>query len=163
MNSYEVLQTITEVAIALVGFSGIIAVLGHRGRGRWSDAEIVQLRTLVEPGIVVLFVSFFPAILQLAFSSEEVAWRVSNGLLATGQLANVVAFLRRSSKTGTTRFQQWLVAITFIAMGAHFLTAIGYISNYELVFILGLMLGLVVSTYNFLLLLFSVKGNDESA
>lgn len=161
MNAYEVLQTISEVAIALVGFSGVVAVLGHRGRGRWSDAEIVQLRTLVEPGIVVLFASFLPAMLVILLASEEVAWRISNGLLATGQLVNVVAFLARSKETGTTRVHQGLVVITFIVMGAHFLTAFGVISNYKLVFILGLVLGLIVSTYNFLLLLFPRDRNNE--
>jgi hypothetical protein len=158
MDPYGILQTIAEIAIAIVGFSGVVAVLGHRGSGKWSDTEIVRLRTLVEPGIVVLFASFLPPVLHLALASEELAWRISNGVLASGQLANVVAFLVRSNRTTTTRFHHALVIVTFVAMGAHFLTAFGYISNFILVFILGLGLGMVVSTYNFLLLLFGVKG-----
>lgn len=160
MDPYGTLQTISEIAIAIVGFSGVVAVLGHRTSRNWSDQEIVQLRTLVEPGIVVLFASFLPQVLNFALASEEWAWRISNAALATGQLANVVAFLVRSNRTGTTQFHRFLVIITFVAMGAHTLAAIGYISNFVLVFILGLGLGLVVSTYNFLLLLFGVKRDE---
>lgn len=160
VDPYEVLRTVSEVAIAIVGFSGVVAVLGHRTDRKWSDIEVVRLRTLVEPGIVVLFASFLPQVLHVALASEELAWRVSNGVLASGQMANVVAFLVRSNRTGTTRFHQLLVIVTFVAMAAHFLAAFGAISNYILVFILGLGLGMVVSTYNFLLLLFGAKGES---
>jgi hypothetical protein len=34
MDPYGILQTIAEIAIAVVGFSGVVVVLGHRGSGK---------------------------------------------------------------------------------------------------------------------------------
>lgn len=155
MKSYELLQTIGEVAVALVGFSGVVAVLGHRGRGSWSPAELLQLRTLVEPGLVALFGSLLPGTVRLAFESEAMVWRLSSATLALLGVAGVVAFVARSRSATTTHGQRVLLVLAVLAVGAQMLAAAGVLVQYELVFVLGLMLALVVAAYNFLLLLFS--------
>jgi hypothetical protein len=155
MQSYELLQTIGEVAVALVGFSGVVAVLGHRGRGSWSSEERLQLRTLVEPGLVALFGSLLPGTVGLALESEAMVWRLSSATLALLGVAGVVAFVTRSRSTTTTTGQRVLLALAVLAVGAQLLAAGGVLVQYELVFVLGLMLALVVAAYNFLLLLFS--------
>ena len=35
----NVLFTISEIAVALIGFSGVVTVLGHCGQGDWQAAE----------------------------------------------------------------------------------------------------------------------------
>src|SRR5215831_4095097 len=74
MDPSGLLSTIGEIAVALVGFSGVVAVLGQRGRGDWSSEELLQLRTLVEPGLVAVFGSLLPGIAHLAFESDAIAW-----------------------------------------------------------------------------------------
>ena len=37
-------ETIAEIAVALTGFAGVIAILGHRGRRDWSPSEVVLLK-----------------------------------------------------------------------------------------------------------------------
>ena len=156
MQSHEILQTISEVAVALAGFSGVVAVLGRRGRGDWSSAELLQLRTLVEPSLVALFGSFFPGTFRLASQSEVLVWRLSNGALALLGLAAVAAFIARSRFAGTTAGQRILLVFCVLAIGAQFLAACGVLVHYELIFVLSLILALVVAAYNFLLLLFSM-------
>lgn len=50
----DYLFTIAEIAVALIGFSGVVAVLGHRGKGSWQPAERVRLLALTEPSIIAL-------------------------------------------------------------------------------------------------------------
>jgi hypothetical protein len=136
MQSSEILQTIAEVAVALAGFSGVVAVLGQRGRGNWSSEEILQLRTLVEPSL------------------EPLVWRLSNAALASLGLAAGAAFIARSRFASTTTGQRVLFGLALLAIGAQLLAAVGAFGRYELVFVIGLIVALVVAAYNFLLLLF---------
>ena len=61
---------IASIAIALIGFSGVVIALGRRGEGKWTPSEMLQLRTLVEPGIVSLLGAFVPILLGLLFLNE---------------------------------------------------------------------------------------------
>lgn len=154
MQSHEILQTIAEVAVALAGFSGVVAVLGQRGRGNWSLEEILQLRTLVEPSLVALFGSLLPGTIQLAFESEPLVWRLSNAALALLGVAAGAAFIARSRFASTTTGQRVLFVLALLAIGAQLLAAVGVLGRYELVFVIGLIVALIVAAYNFLLLLF---------
>lgn len=155
MQPQEILQTISEAAVALAGFSGVVAVLGHRGRGKWSRAEVLQLRTLVEPSLIALFGSLLPGTIGLALQSEPLTWRLSNGALGLLGIGGVAAFIVRSRFADTTTGQRVLLVLTGLAIGAHLLTAGGLLRQYELFFVLGLIVALAVAAYNFLLLLFS--------
>ena len=154
MQSQQILQTIGEVAVALAGFSGVVAVLGQRSRGNWSAEEILRLRTLVEPSLVALFGSLLPGTLQLAFESEPLVWRLSNAALASLGAAAGAAFIARSRSAGTTVGQRVLLVLVLLAIGAQLLAALGVLPQYELVFVIALVVALVVAAYNFLLLLF---------
>jgi hypothetical protein len=156
MQSHDILQTIAEVAVALTGFSGVVVVLGPRGSGSWSREDLLQLRTLVEPSLVALFGSFLPGAIHLAVRSEPFAWRLSNGALGLLGLFALVAFARRSRLAGTTVGQRVLAVFTILGLGALFLASVGLLPHYELIFVLGLILSLLVAAYNFLLLLFSI-------
>ena len=154
MQSQQILQSISEIAVALAGFSGVVAALGRRSHGDWSPAELLQLRTLVEPSLIALFGSFLPGIIQLASQSEILTWRLSNGALGLLGLSGVAAFIVRSRTASTTPGQRVLVVLALPAIGALLLAAGGVLTQYELIFVLGLVLALVVAAYNFLLLLF---------
>jgi hypothetical protein len=156
MQSYDTLQTIAEVAVALTGFSGVVVVLGTRGGSSWSKEDLVRLRTLVEPSLLALFGSFLPATIQLAGSSGPLTWRLSTGILGMLGLVTLIAFARRSHLIDTTVGQRVLMVISIIGLGALFLASAGVLVLYELIFVLGLIFALIVAAYNFLLLLFSI-------
>jgi hypothetical protein len=156
MQSQEILQMVSGAAVALAGFSGVVAVLGRRGRGEWSSQELLQLRTLVEPSLIALFGSFIPGTLQLIFPSESLTWRLSNGVLGLLGVAGVSAFVSRSLSTSTTTGQRVLLTVAVASVGAQLLAAAGVLTQYELIFVLGLIVALVVAAHNFLLLLFSM-------
>lgn len=156
MQSQEILSSISAVAVALAGFSGVVVILGHRSRGAWSATELLRLRTLVEPSLVALFGSFLPGTIRLAARSDVSAWRLSNGALGLLGLAAVAAFVVRSRTAKPTTGQRVLLVFAILGVAAHLLVAGGVLSPAELIFILGLLLALVVAAYNFLLLLFNI-------
>jgi hypothetical protein len=43
----ELLVAIAQIAVALIGFSGVVVSLG-RAKNEWTQSELLQLRTLVE-------------------------------------------------------------------------------------------------------------------
>jgi hypothetical protein len=149
----EIVLTIAEIAVALVGFSGVVAVLGRRGGGDWSPSELLQLRTLVEPSLCVLFGSLVPGTVKLVTQSEAVIWGVSNGAYGVFVSIAFAAFLVRSRSARTTSGQRILCVATVFMIGSLWLAAFGVLPWQSLIFVLGLQFGLVAGTYNFLLLL----------
>jgi hypothetical protein len=150
---------VAEVSIALAGFTGVVAVLGNRRNHDWSPEERLQLRTLVETSLTAMFASFVPAVLFLALDSEPAVWRSANLFLGALHLANLVAFLRRTTDAKPTASQRGLLVIGIAMILAHFLTATGLIPWYVLIFLVGLLQQVFIAALNFVLLLFPVNNS----
>ena len=99
MEETQTFDTIAELAIALAGFSGIVAVLGNRFSGEWGAAEQVRLRLLLEVSLLVVFLSFLPSLVARVAPSS-VAWRVSNGACGIAHLVPLVLFFLRWRRLG---------------------------------------------------------------
>lgn len=159
MDTQSILTTVAEVSIALAGFTGVVAVLGNRRNHDWSPEERLQLRTLVETSLTAMFASFVPAVLFLALDSEPAVWRSANLFLGALHLANLVAFLRRTTDAKPTASQRGLLVIGIAMILAHFLTAAGLIPWYVLIFLVGLLQQVFIAALNFVLLLFPVNNS----
>lgn len=75
------LGSVIEVAIALAGFSGIVAAVGRRGAGQWSAADQLLLRILLLSSGALLVFAFLPFIL-IDLLEPSVVWRVLSGITA---------------------------------------------------------------------------------
>ena len=159
MDTQSILTTVAEVSIALAGFTGVVAVLGNRRNHDWSPEERLQLRTLVETSLTAMFASFVPAVLFLALDSEPAVWRSANLFLGALHLANLVAFLRRTTDAKPTASQRGLLVIGIAMILAHLLTATGLIPWYVLIFLVGLLQQVFIAALNFVLLLFPVNNS----
>ena len=159
MASETLISTLTQVAVALVGFTGVVAVLGHRNQGTWTAGERLRLRVLVETSLTALFASLTPGLLFLALSSDAVVWRYSNLVLGGLHLANFLAFFRRARMAPTTWGQRILGLVGIATITAHLLAASGVLRWPELIFVAGLIQQLFIASYNFVLLLFPLD-ND---
>jgi hypothetical protein len=99
------LGSFIEVAIALAGFSGIVAAVGRRGAGEWNPADQLLLRILLLSSGALLSFAFLPFILVDLLESS-VAWRLLSGMLAVW--LGVVPIIRQRrgafSVLGITRF-----------------------------------------------------------
>ena len=157
MDPQAILTTIAEVAVALAGFTGVVAVLGNRRDQKWTPEERLQLRTLVETSLTAMFLSFAPSVLSLTMTSDTAVWRLANFLLGTIHLASISSFLVRTKVAKPTAGQLALLVTGFSAILAHFLAAAGLLPWFVAVFILGLLQLVFVAAFNFVLLLFPVR------
>lgn len=159
----DALYTIAQLALALIGFSGIVIALGHRQLGKLTRGEKLQLYGLIGPPLTALVCSFVPMVIASSVSSESSIWRWSHGILGFLHLANFIGFYILAGKWGggVTKSQ---IVMSFIGVSfilAHFLASAGLITLYFALFVVGLMQQLGVGISNFILLLIDpLDGTD---
>lgn len=153
--SEDVLMAMAGLSVALIGFSGVVSALGRRGQGQWTPVEMLQLRTLLEPGLNTLFGAFVPIVLALVISDEALLWRVANGVLLGSGLVCFSLFWLRGAATKVLPSQMFMTAIAVLIFSVQVFSVFNIFSNHALAYALGLMLGLAVSVHNFYLLLFA--------
>ena len=160
----EILFSLAEVSIALVGFTGIVVALQQRSD--WSTSTAVRFSALVWPSVTALGACYIPELVSYFQSDADTIWRLSNGLLGVFHLANISAFALAIARSGTgvaTRFQLILAVIGIATILAHFAAALGLTQMGQAIFIIGVLQQLGVGLYNFVLSLLAdaidVAGN----
>jgi len=102
VSSTDVLSLLAELATAIAGFSGIVAVFGRRSSGRWTPAESARLVGLLWLSLTAALFSVLPLVLLLIPVSEPASWRVLSLLLAASLLRSTLNVLRIISRTRAT-------------------------------------------------------------
>lgn len=102
MPSTDVLSLLAELATAIAGFSGIVAVFGRRSAGRWRPAERARLVGLLYTSLVAALFSVLPLVLLSVPVSEPTCWRVLSPLLAASLVRPIVSMLQIISETQIT-------------------------------------------------------------
>jgi len=161
MEENETLRTLAEVAVALTGFTGIVAVLGHRAGGEWTPLELLRLRMLLETSLAVLFLSLLPIVFQEVSQSEETLWRISNGLQVLVHLGGVLVLYFRVSRLEPSqwppverRLTAALLPLSIAIIAAQVATSIGILASHGyFLYLLGLVYLLALAALHFVLLL----------
>lgn len=150
MEHGETLNTIAQIAISLVGFSGIVVIFGDRFKRKWTASEALQFYALLSAPITALLCSFLPELISTITNDREMIWRASNAILGLLHLSNFLYFV---IKIRNAIFIQKIAGVTGVTtILVHFLTAINLIPYFEFVFIAGLLQQIVVGILNFVLL-----------
>ena len=82
-------QTLAQVAITIMGFTGIIGVLQTRGGEGLTGPEIALVATLLVVTALAVFASFIPGTVALIYSGETIMWKWSFRILL---VAHIVAW-----------------------------------------------------------------------
>ena len=160
MISEDTLMTFAELAIALIGFSGVVTALRRTREGKWTRSELLQLRALVEPSLIVLGGALTPIAIQLVISDEQLVWRISNGFLFSVGTLGLILFLRRDREALVT--SQKLISAIGAVVSIVLLCSIFDLTSYHaLAFFITLSYGLAASILNFCLLLFARTDETE--
>jgi hypothetical protein len=142
VESAGVLESIAEVGIALAGFGGIAAALGHRARGIWSPEDRVRLILLAAFSLAVVFACFLPYVTYHLGSTAP--WRMASALFLpfpVSALLYQVWLNRRGFPGGYSRIAAWLLFTSLIASSALLFTAaFGYAGPREFGFYLSAVL-----------------------
>jgi hypothetical protein len=97
MNWESALGSAIEVAIALAGFSGIIAAMGRRGAGRWTAGDQILLRILLTASGVALVWAFLPFVILDAIDPPAF-WRIGSGAIACWYIGILVYRIRQTAR-----------------------------------------------------------------
>jgi hypothetical protein len=161
MEEGENLRTLAEVAIALAGFTGVVAVLGRRARGAWAPLELLRLHVLLATSVGVLMLSFIPALLEALNVSGPPLWQIANLIQVVGHSAGVVVLGGRARKLDASQWPReerlWALVLTPISLSlilAQVLNAWGLLAGFGFfIYFFGLLYLLLVAVLNFVLLL----------
>jgi hypothetical protein len=80
MDPIELLTAIIEASIALIGFSGLVVVLGRRASGEWAPRDKDRLIILLGIGFILLACTLVALVLLSAGISHARVWALSSVL-----------------------------------------------------------------------------------
>jgi hypothetical protein len=151
-SNLETLHAIAQIAITLIGFSGIVVVFGERSAVGWTSDEALRFYILIAGPLTALACSFVPILLSQLATDSAVVWRISNAVLGAAHLGNMMPFLLRKHGAKPTLGQKFNAAIGVTLISAHFLAALNMIPWFSFIFITGLLQQTWIGLHNFLLL-----------
>lgn len=160
MEHEEFLRTISEVAITLSGFIGIVAALKIESSD-WSARTVMQFSTLLRASISACLLSFMPYLLYQFIGIEELTWSLSALVLVAVMAFNIVLFLRDTRDVKLAKIQFGLLLGGIAVMFAVFLSVFDVFRASNL-FLFGLVWQIMVGVNNFAQLLMSdVRNIDQ--
>ncbi len=164
----EVLIGIAALGLTVTGFSGLVAVLGRRASGRWTESEQFQLAQLVEVSLAVTFAAFFPILAGLA-AEPAVALPFATAAVAVAHLVVLLrgvfaGFLRRGPSVANLPTPLVLFMVLgglgiIVASGA---ASLGFVGGHAFLIVLNLVWQLMVSAVHFVALLFNTDSLDAT-
>ncbi len=163
MEGNAVIGSLPEIGIGLVGFTGVVAVLGRRARGEWTRWEMVRFFLLLHMSVLVIFLSLVPAWLGQLDLSAAAIWQMSTGLLALGHGSSfgwaLFSVRPRDESRSQARFLRPLLVPVFtigaLVVVAEVVVAFGFLpERAEFVFSGALMWVLFLAVLSFITLLF---------
>jgi hypothetical protein len=105
VNPNEALLTISEIAIATIGFAGIMSALRPKSSHAADAMHRLRLRLMVEASASVMIFAFLPFVLMGLVDSERI-WALGSGVLATTSpllVGSIYVRQRRLFGTGLIR------------------------------------------------------------
>ena len=118
MNPNEALLTIAEIAIATIGFAGIMSALRPKSSDSGDAMHRLRLRLMVEASASVMIFAFLPFVLMGLVDSEKI-WALGSGVLATTSPLLVGSiYVRQRRLFGTTLLRETLLFDTSVVVMA---------------------------------------------
>jgi hypothetical protein len=152
MAAKDELLAIAEIAVALVGFSGLIFVVRARNVTDLETRDLSALAMIVSTGSVALAFALLPLPLSYLGLAEPLFWRISSGALGATMLAGAGVFHavnRRLGRAGhperTPRLNRAALVTTFSVGALLALSALGVLSSGPAPYLLGLVICLLLS------------------
>ena len=129
MAASELLLAISQLAVALAGFSGLIAAIRTASPDGWHPRDIWSLSWMLGASIGALALALLPLWLALFGGSDESVYRISSAVAALGIGTFVVVMAwtgHRLTRTGhPPRVPYFPAAIALLLGGASVVTAAG--------------------------------------
>ena len=167
MNANEALLTIAEIAIAIIGFAGIVFAL-RPAHSHVSDAmHRLRLRLMIEGSASVMVYAFFPFVLS-GILSEQQTWAIGSGFLAFTSPIHVGSIYQRQRRLfGSALIRETLLfdtSVIIMAVGVEavlILNCLGVLFEPRFAgYLLGVLLPLGVAVAMFVRAIFASDANN---
>ena len=167
MNANEALLTIAEIAIAIIGFAGIVFAL-RPTQSHVSDAmHRLRLRLMIEGSASVMVYAFFPFVLS-GILPEQQTWAIGSGFLAFTSPIHVGSIYQRQRRLfGKALIRETLLfdtSVIIMAVGVEavlILNCLGVLFEPRFAgYLLGVLLPLGVAVAMFVRAIFASDAND---
>jgi hypothetical protein len=117
------LQTLAQVAVALAGFSGLLAGMRYRTEQE-SRINATRLRTIIETSLPIVALSLLPTLLNGLGVGEIAAFRISALVFLAGLIPlGTRGFVRFRAAARVSR-PTLLISGTYVAMAISLLSAV---------------------------------------
>jgi hypothetical protein len=106
MESTEILSTLAQIALGLVGFTGVVIALDHEP-SEMNRVRAFRMNVLVFPSSGALFLALLPLVLNFLFVDTGELWKISNAanaIFTLGYLAWIVPASRATMKVAPEIF-----------------------------------------------------------
>ena len=161
MSDDDVLLTVAEVAIALAGFSSVVAAFGRGAGHAWSAVDRFRLAQMLEHSLAAALFAFVPFCVSHLATDPAAIWATSSGLFAIFLVAETGLVVPRMRALGSEResLRPWLSAIMALCAVAALLLQMANVFGFGFErqagpYVIGLVLMLVASGAQFSRLLF---------
>jgi hypothetical protein len=170
VNPNEALLTIAEIAIATIGFAGIMSALRPSSLDSTDAMHRLRLRLMVEASASVMIFAFLPFVLVGVVDIDRI-WTFGSGILAiTSPLLVGSIYVRQRRLFGTGLIRETLLFDTFVVIMAMVVEAVLIVNCFGAVFeprfpayLLGVLFPLGVAVAMFIRAIFAADANDRDA
>lgn len=151
MSAKDELLTIAEIAVALIGFSGLIFVFRNRDITELPVRDLSALAMIIGAGSLALVFALLPLPLSYLGLDEPVFWRLSSGLFGGTLIGAAAAFsivnrrLVRSGHPERTRHLNRTTLVAALSAGALLASsAFGLVPSGPAIYLLALIVCLLM-------------------
>ena len=159
MQSTGLLFTIAQIAVGLVGFSAIIVTLNPQPIRQWDDTDRLNLRTLIQVSILVIFFSLLPPLLSIPFENHLV-WLFALWVYGLVHIADVSFFLMNVTDDQPSFFRYVASCGVIVAITQLLIAWQGNDSARETMYIIALVWHVGVVLMAFVILLYQLREDE---
>ena len=151
------------IAIAIAGFSGIVAVFGRRNDGFMQAADQLRLSILLTASAVALLFSLAPFVVLDAGVSEIIFWRIGSAVQGVWIISIAMYRIRQAQVSGVSSVMPLKVMafVMLIVVSSQVANVLFYGQSW--IYVIGVAFQLVVAFISFAGLLLDRWKDDEES
>ena len=94
MQAFDVLSILSQLAIAITGFSGVVSVFGTKGGATFGDPDYMRLVSLLTASLSAFVLCVLAILLLVASIEENAVWRILSLMVAFERAVWLSRFVR---------------------------------------------------------------------
>ena len=100
MEGASTLELLAELAVGVLGFTGIVAAIGQRASGEWTPFDQIRFFSMVFVGALVIILALLPFPLHYAGLEAASLWSWSSGVGALLSFFFFIGLVRATPNAG---------------------------------------------------------------